>query len=106
VAAVGWYARNTYYVGLSGSQVAIYRGRPGGLLWFQPTLQERKPLTTADVLPARLPDLRAGHEESTKADADRYVNELRQEASLRTGLGATTTTLPGLTPSPETTLHP
>jgi PPM family protein phosphatase len=83
VAAVGWYARSAYYVGLDGDRVAIYKGRPGGLLWFEPTLQERKALTTADVLPSRLPDLRAGQEEPTKADADRYVNRIRQEAADR-----------------------
>ncbi|MGI9033040.1 MAG: Stp1/IreP family PP2C-type Ser/Thr phosphatase [Acidimicrobiales bacterium] len=104
VGAVGWYARNTYYVGLAGNQVAIYRGRPGGLLWFQPTLQERKPLTVDEVLAARLPDLRAGHSEATKADADRYVNELRQEASGLTG--ANTTPPPANTPSPGTTVKP
>src|SRR5439155_27056386 len=36
LAAVGWYARRTYFVGLAGNQVAIYKGRPGGLLWFDP----------------------------------------------------------------------
>ncbi len=97
VVAVGWYARNTYYVGLDGDSVAIFRGRPGGLLWFEPTLQERKPLTTRDVLPARLPDLRAGREEPTKAAADRYVNNLRQEAA---GL------VPGTVPVPTTVFPP
>ncbi|MFN2608062.1 MAG: hypothetical protein ABR511_09220, partial [Acidimicrobiales bacterium] len=85
VVAIGWYARHTYYVGLAGDRVAIYKGRPGGLVWFEPTLQERKPLTTADILPSRLPDLRSGHEEPTKADADRYVNELRIEGAERAG---------------------
>jgi len=96
VAAVGWYARSAYYVGLDGDRVAIYKGRPGGLLWFEPTLQERKPLTTADVLPSRLPDLRAGRQEPTKAEADRYVNNLRQEAATtRASPGETIpTTLP------------
>ncbi len=105
VVAVGWYARNTYYVGLDGDRVAIFKGRPGGLLWFEPTLQERKPLTTNDVLPARLPDLRAGREEATKADADRYVNYLREEAAGRTAPGSipTTTTVPVTPPAPPTT---
>ncbi|HEX2272572.1 MAG TPA: hypothetical protein VHG90_01720, partial [Acidimicrobiales bacterium] len=79
--AFAWYARSTYYVGLDGERVAIYKGRPGGLLWFEPTLQERKPLTVDQVLPARVPDLQAGHQVPTKADADRYVNEIRQEAA-------------------------
>jgi PPM family protein phosphatase len=108
VAAIGWYARSAYYVGLDGDRVAIYKGRPGGLLWFEPTLQERKPLTTADVLPSRLPDLRAGREEPTKADADRYVNNLRQEAAAarQSALEPVPTTLPGLLPPAFTTTLP
>ncbi len=81
VAAIGWYARGAYYVGLDGDRVAIYKGRPGGLLWFDPTLVERKPLTTADLLPHHVRDLQAGREQPTKADADRYVNNLRQQAA-------------------------
>jgi len=109
VVAIGWYARNTYYVGLDGDRVAIFKGRPGGLLWFDPTLQERKPLTTRDVLQSRLPDLRAGREEPTKAAADRYVNNLRQEAAgVTPAPGPTTTvspaTVPLTPPGPPTTL--
>ena len=102
VAAIGWYARSAYYVGLDGDRVAIYKGRPGGLLWFEPTLQERKPLTAADVLPSRLPDLRAGREEPTKADADRYVNNLRQEAATTrpSTLEPFPTTVPSTLPAP------
>jgi protein phosphatase len=81
VIAVGWYARGTYYVGIDGDRIAIYKGRPGGLLWFKPTLEERKPLTVNDILPSRLADLRSGRAEPTKAAADRYVNQLRQEAA-------------------------
>ncbi|MEA3075379.1 MAG: family protein phosphatase, partial [Actinomycetota bacterium] len=40
-AAIGVYARGAYYVGLDHGQVAIFKGRPGGLLWFQPTVEER-----------------------------------------------------------------
>jgi protein phosphatase len=98
VVAVGWYARNTYYVGLDGDRIAIFKGRPGGLLWFEPTLQERKPLTTRDVLAVRLPDLRAGQEEPTKAAADRYVNNLRQEAA-----SVVPTPVPSTVLSPTTT---
>ncbi len=38
---VGWYARRTYYVGLAGDRVALYRGVPGGMLGWDPTLEER-----------------------------------------------------------------
>jgi protein phosphatase len=77
---VGWYARSTYYVGLEGDRVAIFKGRPGGFLWFEPSLVERKPLTVEDILPSRVAALREGKEEPSKAQADRYVNSIRQEA--------------------------
>ena len=102
VAAIGWYARHTYYVGLSGDSVAIFKGRPGGLLWFDPTLDRRTTLHTQDVLPSRLDDLRSGKQEATLADAQRYVNNLRQEAAER-GAATTTTTTP---PAAATTIAP
>jgi protein phosphatase len=90
--AVGWYARGAYYVGLDSGQVAIYRGRPGGLLWFEPTIVEHKQQpTAAELLPAQRSALQAGHEVTTKAQADRYVNNLRQEVDA---VRATTTTVP------------
>lgn len=94
-ASVAWYARSAYYVGVDGDQVAIFRGRPGGFLWFEPTLVDRKELSIADILPAQADELRVGKEEPSKADADRYVNNLRQEAAERRA--ATTTTLPPTT---------
>ncbi|MFP5318477.1 MAG: Stp1/IreP family PP2C-type Ser/Thr phosphatase [Acidimicrobiia bacterium] len=98
-ASVAWYARSAYYVGIDGEQVAIFRGRPGGFLWFEPTLVDRKELSVADVLPAKVDELRAGKEEPSKADADRYVNNLRQEAAERR---AATTTTTSTTPTPTT----
>ena len=40
VLAVGWYATRTYFVAFDAEQVVIYRGRPGGLLWIEPTVKE------------------------------------------------------------------
>jgi protein phosphatase len=94
--AVGWYARHTYYVGLDNGQVAIFKGRPGGLLWFQPTLDQRTSLAEKDVPPSRLPDVKSGQEEATRAEAQRYVNALRQEAATQ----AATTTTTALAPAP------
>ncbi|MEA3215855.1 MAG: family protein phosphatase [Acidimicrobiia bacterium] len=52
--AVGWFATRTYYVGFDGEQVVIYKGRPGGLLWIQPSVTERPspPLGKADLVAA------------------------------------------------------
>ncbi|MHB1912582.1 MAG: PP2C family protein-serine/threonine phosphatase, partial [Acidimicrobiales bacterium] len=49
VGAVVWYARGGYFVGLSGTQVTIFKGRPGGVLWFKPTVAQRTDVTTAEV---------------------------------------------------------
>jgi protein phosphatase len=85
-AAVWWFAERSYFVGLQGNQVAIFKGRPGGLLWIHPSVTQRTALTTSTVLPARVADLRAGKEEPTLAAAQQYVNNLAQEAkSLPTG---------------------
>ena len=102
-AAVGWYARGSYFVGLEDSRVIIFKGRPGGLLWFQPTAEVRTQLTEADVLPGRLDDLRAGKEEPSLEEAQRYVRNLEDEAAQRRASGqagtddpnaTTTTTVP------------
>jgi serine/threonine protein phosphatase PrpC len=102
--AVGYYARHTYYVGLATSpaasrpaQIVIYKGRPGGLLWFEPTVAERTVSTTADVLPSRLPDLKAGKIEATLAAARRYVGNLLSESAAVRPPSTTLPPLPGTT---------
>jgi protein phosphatase len=98
--AVAWYARSAYFVGLDGDQVAIFRGRPGGLLWFDPTLVEHKAQpTAADLLPAQRTQLQAGHEVASKKEADRYVNNLRQEVDALRAPPPTSSTVPALTPT-------
>ncbi len=94
VAAVAWFARSTYHVGVKNEQVVIYRGRPGGLLWIQPTLAERTDLTLADVPPARRPDVESGREEPSLAQARQYVTALEEqaEAERRRAAAETTTT--------------
>jgi protein phosphatase len=103
-ASVNWYARHTFYVGLEGEEVAIFRGRPGGLLWFDPTLEKRTSLTTDEVLQVHLPELRKGKTVSSLAAADRYVNNLEQEAKRSrpspTTTTSTTTTTTTTTPPP------
>src|SRR5207302_1698846 len=37
--AVGWYARNTYYVGVDRGRVTLFQGVKGGLLVWNPTIE-------------------------------------------------------------------
>ncbi|MFP5376096.1 MAG: Stp1/IreP family PP2C-type Ser/Thr phosphatase [Acidimicrobiia bacterium] len=99
VGAVAFFARGGYYVGLEDEQIVIFKGRPGGLLWFAPTVEERTGVGVGEVLPSRAADLRDGKEHASLADARRYVDNLEEEAARTT----TTTTLPPPTfPAPTT----
>ncbi len=97
LAAVVWFARSNYYVGVDDEQVAIFRGRPGGLLWIQPSLAERTELAFDEVPAARQPAVAAGKEEPSLVEARRYVAGLREQADAerrRTTTTTTTTTTP------------
>lgn len=82
--AIGWYARGAYYVGLDDGQVTIFKGRPGGLLWFEPTVEERTDLTQAAVPTARADAVERGHEVSSLEEARRYITNLRRDSELST----------------------
>jgi protein phosphatase len=94
-AAIGVYARGSYYVGLSQDRLTIFQGRPGGLLWFKPTVRQRFDMTTAQVPQDRLADVRAGKAEPSLAAARRYVQNLQSEAQATSGSPATTTPASG-----------
>ena len=103
--ALAFYARGSYFVGLDNGQLTIYKGRPGGLLWFQPTIVDKTSTAANQVLPERLPDLRSGKEEPSLASAKDYVASLVAEATTTT----TTTTVPPTTTTvapPTTTTVP
>lgn len=98
LAAVAYTARGTYYVGLDDERVTIFKGRPGGLLWFRPTVEEPTDLTSDDVRASRIDDLREGKEQPTLSAARQYVENLRDERSPVTT--TTTTTPTTTTPAP------
>ena len=82
--AVGLYARGTYYVGFDRDQVAIYQGRPGGLLWFEPTVKRHAGITKAEVPPSRVDEIQSGKEEPTVIAAQHYIDNLNQERTATT----------------------
>jgi protein phosphatase len=101
-AAVGFYARGSYFVGLDEGRVAIFKGRPGGLLWFSPTVEERTQLTEAAVPPARTDDVRSGHAVASLDEARRYVANLEATPGATAPTDDTTTTT-STTPEPTPT---
>jgi protein phosphatase len=76
---VAWYARSGYFVGLTEDRITIFQGRPGGVLWFQPTVADATTVTTAEIEARHLPTLRAGQEEASLTAARQYVARLVAE---------------------------
>ena len=85
---VGWYARRTYYVGLAGDRVTLFRGVPGGVLGWSPTVERAPDLTAAD-LTARRPARPGGRPPLASRSEATAVDRLEQE---RHATAATTTT--------------
>ena len=104
--AIGFYARGAYFVGLDEGRVVIFKGRPGGLLWFSPTVEERTSLTAGALPEARADDVSNGHEVADLDDAHAYVRNLEAEsnpASTSASAATTTTTIAAPTTTTITT---
>jgi len=107
-AAIGtivYTGTNTYYVGFDGDTVVIYQGRPGGVLWIDPQLQERTDITRTEVPEGVVGELEAGKQQSTLADARRYVANISDQiatATTSTTASTTSTTAPAAGPATPT----
>ncbi len=99
---VWYYARSAYFVGLNGNSLTVYQGRPGGVLWFEPTLDHVSSVTTAQVLQASLPALRAGVEEPTAAAADAFISNLAKLYQLSRSAALPPSTTPTSTSTTTT----
>lgn len=111
--AIGWSASNTYFVAFEGDQVAVFRGKPGGVLWFDPSLEDATEITRDEVPPARRPAIAAGKEFGSRSDADRFLVNLQAEVddlvaatSTTTTSTSTTSTTAPVTTAPATTAPP
>lgn len=102
-AALGWYARSSYYVGESGDEVVIYKGVPGGVLGWNPTVDQR-----TGVPVARLPALdrdrvQTNSTRGSLATAQSYVVRLQFAATSTTTTTTTETTTTTTVPKRTTT---
>jgi len=100
---VDYYAHHTYFVGNDGGRVAVFQGRPGGLLFWNPTVKERTSLLTKTLAPSDLTQVDAGHGQfSSVGGANAYLSELRTRANQarRHTLGNTSPVTPTTLPAP------
>lgn len=98
VAAVGWYARRSYYVGVHQGNVTIFKGVPGGLAGWDPTVEQRTDVAIDDLRPADQALVNDEKHFSSLADAEAFVARIEDRAAAAT----TTTTRP----STSTTVAP
>lgn len=77
VAAVGWYARKDYFVALDHGRVTVYKGVPGGVFVWDPTVERTTNLAAGDLRPAELSSVRDQPKFSSLQDANTYVARLR-----------------------------
>jgi protein phosphatase len=101
VGAIAWYARRTYYVGLTpNGRVAVYQGRPGGLLLWDPTLVQQTRLRSNDLTEDVQVQVEHNKEFSNRGDALAYVARARGAAksTARTSTTTSTTTTTSVAP--------
>ena len=89
--AITYYGRHTYFVGFDNDSVAVFKGRPGGVLWIQPELIERTNLTRQTVPAGVVAEIDAGKVEPTLDDAHRYLANIDEQASTGDDAGSKTT---------------
>jgi protein phosphatase len=113
IGAIAWYANNNYYVGAHRGRVTVYQGVPGGLLWWDPTVERRTDLSLSELRAVDAADVRAERTFASREDANAFVRRIRSRVpptTTTTVPTTTTTTLPATTapplpplPPPETT---
>lgn len=98
VVIMGVYGRSGYFIGFTeDDNVAIWRGRPGGVLWFNPTVDTETGLTGDDLPADILRDVVTNREFGSSISARKYLALVEQVIvdATTTTVGTTTTTTGG-----------
>ena len=93
VTVLGVYARSGYFIGFDASEnVAVYRGRPGGFLWFQPTIDTQTELAGDELPEDILRDVALNRTFTSSSQAQKYLS-LIQIAIVDAATTTTSTTV-------------
>jgi protein phosphatase len=99
LATIQWYGTSTYYVAFEQDEVVIYQGRPGGILWVDPELEDRTGIERNDVPSRFLDALDAGSEQPSLAEAQAFVANIERDIEELEDSTSPTTTRPSSTTS-------
>jgi protein phosphatase len=106
VGAIAWYARRDYYVALHHGNVTVFKGVPGGILLWDPTVERSTTLSADALRPAELASVRDEPKFSSLDDANAYVERLQARSTTGAPTTSVPTTLPAPTTAPPTTSAP
>ncbi|MDQ2648999.1 MAG: Stp1/IreP family PP2C-type Ser/Thr phosphatase [Actinomycetota bacterium] len=106
VATIQWYGTSTYYVGFDGDEVAIFQGRPGGLLWIDPELEDDTGIRRDEVPERYLDALESGSEQASLTQARVYVSNIERDIIEEARTTTTTTSTVPVDPNAVTTTAP
>jgi protein phosphatase len=101
IGGVGFYARRSYYVGFAANRVVIYKGVPGGVLGWDPTIEQRTKLTAGQLTQLDHDRVAAGGARGSLAGARHLVAVLQADVAATST--TTTTTAPTTTTKPKVT---
>jgi serine/threonine protein phosphatase PrpC len=104
-ATIQWYGTGAYYVGFDRDEVVIYQGRPGGVLWIDPTVEDRTGIDRDDVPEKFFDAIEEGSQQASLHDARVYASNVKRDIDRTTTTTTTTTTLP-VDPSATTVVAP
>ena len=81
LSAVGWYARDGYFVGFAGqgeqAQLVVFKGRANHILWFRPTIEIDSGVVRQEIFPSLADDIDDQPKYDSLARAEAYVNSIR-----------------------------
>ncbi len=76
ISSASWYARSAFYADEINGQVVIFKGRPGGVLWFEPVTVENTQLNVSTLDGASQELLRNRTQWRSLDDAREFVRNL------------------------------
>ncbi|MFM7263984.1 MAG: Stp1/IreP family PP2C-type Ser/Thr phosphatase [Acidimicrobiales bacterium] len=96
VTVLGAYGRTGYFIGFTDDDtVAIWRGRAGGVLWFDPTIDTETTLTGDGLPPDILRDVVTNRSFPSGTAARSFLQLVQDVIANSTTTSTTSTTVPG-----------
>ena len=88
---IGRYARDNYFVSfeqvgdtsIENSQILIYQGRTSSILWFDSTVEERRPILGRDLDKRTVEEIKQKPQFGTLQEASKYLDALQEEITQK-----------------------